>query len=121
VRQIVLNLLSNAIKFGEGKPIRVVCKQNDLKGVEIEVIDQGVGIAKEDMSRIFEEFVQVSESKQPGTGLGLPISRRLAQLLDGSLTVESTPGEGSTFRLTLPPSLEDDIVPAAELSAASAA
>jgi two-component system, sensor histidine kinase len=121
VRQILLNLLSNAIKFGEGKPIRVVCKHNDAKGVEIEVIDQGVGIAKEDISRIFEEFVQVSESKQPGTGLGLPISRRLAQLLDGSLTVESNPGEGSTFRLTLPPSLEDDIVPAAELSAASAA
>jgi two-component system, sensor histidine kinase len=121
VRQILLNLLSNAIKFGEGKPIRVVCKRNETKGVEIEVIDQGVGIANDDMARIFEEFVQVSESKQPGTGLGLPISRRLAQLLDGSLTVESTPGEGSTFRLALPPSLEDDIVPAAELSAASAA
>jgi two-component system, sensor histidine kinase len=121
VRQILLNLLSNAIKFGEGKPIRVVCKQNESKGVEIEVIDQGVGIAKDDIARIFEEFVQVSESKQPGTGLGLPISRRLAQLLDGSLTVDSVPGEGSTFRLALPPSLEDDLVPAAELSAASAA
>jgi two-component system, sensor histidine kinase len=121
VRQILLNLLSNAIKFGEGKPIRVVCKQNESKGVEIEVIDQGVGIANDDIARIFEEFVQVSESKQPGTGLGLPISRRLAQLLDGSLIVESVPAKGSTFRLTLPPSLEDDIVPAAELSAASAA
>jgi signal transduction histidine kinase len=121
VRQILLNLLSNAIKFGEGKPIRVVCKQTESKGVEIEVIDQGVGIAKDDISRIFEEFVQVSESKQPGTGLGLPISRRLAQLLDGSLTVDSVPGKGSTFRLALPPSLEDDFVPAAELSAAGAA
>jgi two-component system, sensor histidine kinase len=121
VRQILLNLLSNAIKFGEGKPIRVLCKQNESKGVEIEVIDQGVGIANDDIARIFEEFVQVSESKQPGTGLGLPISRRLAQLLDGSLIVESVPAKGSTFRLTLPPSLEDDIVPAAELSAASAA
>ena len=121
VRQILLNLLSNAIKFGEGKPIRVTCKQNENKGVEIEVVDQGVGIAREDIPRIFEEFVQVSESKQPGTGLGLPISRRLAQLLDGTLTVESVPGQGSTFRLTLPPSLEDDVAPAAELSAASAA
>jgi signal transduction histidine kinase len=121
VRQILLNLLSNAIKFGEGRAIRVRCKRNENKGVEIEVIDQGVGIANEDTSRIFEEFVQVSESKQPGTGLGLPISRRLAQLLDGSLTVESVPGQGSAFRLTLPPSLEDDLAPAAELSAASAA
>jgi signal transduction histidine kinase len=121
VRQILLNLLSNAIKFGEGKPIRVVCKQCDDKGVEIEVVDEGVGIAKEDITRIFEEFVQVSESKQPGTGLGLPISRRLAQLLDGSLTVCSTPGQGSAFRLTLPASLEDDMTPATALSAATAA
>jgi two-component system, sensor histidine kinase len=121
VRQILLNLLSNAIKFGEGKPIRVVCKQNEAKGVEIDVVDEGVGIAKDDMTRIFEEFVQVSESKQPGTGLGLPISRRLAQLLDGSLSVHSDPGHGSAFRLTLPASLEDDLTPTAELSAATAA
>jgi signal transduction histidine kinase len=84
-------------------------------------VDEGVGIAKEDMTRIFEEFVQVSESKQPGTGLGLPISRRLAQLLDGSLTVCSTPGQGSAFRLTLPASLEDDMAPTTALSAATAA
>ena len=121
VRQILLNLLSNAIKFGEGKPISVVCKQCEDKGVELEVVDEGVGIAKEDITRIFEEFVQVSESKQPGTGLGLPISRRLAQLLDGSLTVCSTPGEGSAFRLTLPASLEDDTAPIRALSAATAA
>ena len=74
-----------------------------------------------DSTIIFEEFVQVSESKQPGTGLGLPISRRLAQLLDGSLTVRSTPGQGSTFRLTLPASLEDDLAPQHELSAATVA
>ncbi|HMI55823.1 MAG TPA: ATP-binding protein, partial [Gemmatimonadaceae bacterium] len=121
VRQILLNLLSNAIKFGEGKPIHVTCKQNEDKGVEIEVIDQGVGIAAEDIARIFEEFVQVSESKQPGTGLGLPISRRLAQLLEGGLTVRSAPGEGSTFRLTLPASIEDNLAPVPELSAATAA
>jgi len=121
VRQILLNLLSNAIKFGEGKPIRVVCRRNENSAADIEVVDQGVGIADDDIVRIFEEFVQVSESKQPGTGLGLPISRRLAQLLDGSLTVCSTPGEGSTFRLTLPASLEDDMSPTAELSAATAA
>lgn len=121
VRQILLNLFSNAIKFGEGKPIRVVCEQNQNKGVQIQVIDEGVGIAQEDIVRIFEEFVQVSESKQPGTGLGLPISRRLAELLDGSLTVNSVPSQGSTFRLTLPASLEDDLAPAAALSAATAA
>jgi two-component system, sensor histidine kinase len=121
VRQILLNLLSNAIKFGEGKPIRVFCKQCEDKSAEIAVIDQGVGIAQDDIARIFEEFVQVSESKQPGTGLGLPISRRLAQLLDGSLTVRSVPGEGSAFRLTLPASIEDDLASTALLSAATVA
>jgi signal transduction histidine kinase len=119
VRQIMINLLSNAIKFGEGKPIGVRCKQSEAGGVEIEVVDQGVGISQEDIPRIFEEFVQVSESKQPGTGLGLPISRRLAQLLDGSLTVCSTPGEGSVFRLILPSSLEDDMAAEPALSAAT--
>jgi len=121
VRQILLNLLSNAIKFGEGKPIRVLCKQCENKSAEIEVIDQGVGIAQDDIARIFEEFVQVSESKQPGTGLGLPISRRLAQLLDGTLTVCSKPGEGSAFRLTLPASIEDELAAAEVLSGATAA
>jgi signal transduction histidine kinase len=121
VRQILLNLLSNAIKFGEGKPIRVACRQNENKGVEIEVIDEGVGIASDDIARIFEEFVQVTESKQPGTGLGLPISRRLAQLLDGTLIVCSTPGEGSTFRLVLPASLEDDVGSTEALAGATAA
>jgi len=121
VRQILLNLLSNAIKFGEGKPIRVLCKQCENKSADIEVIDQGVGIAQDDIARIFEEFVQVSESKQPGTGLGLPISRRLAQLLDGTLTVCSKPGEGSAFRLTLPASIEDELAAAEVLSVATVA
>jgi anti-sigma regulatory factor (Ser/Thr protein kinase) len=103
VRQILLNLLSNAIKFGEGKPITVDCRRRDDGGVEIEVTDRGIGIPPEDLEKIFDEFVQLSQPNQhQGTGLGLPISRRLAQLLDGSLTVRSAPGEGSTFRLTLP-------------------
>ncbi|MDQ6717577.1 MAG: response regulator [Gemmatimonadota bacterium] len=121
VRQILLNLLSNAIKFGDGKPIEVFCKPTDARGVCVEVIDHGVGIAKEDQIRIFEEFVQVSESKQPGTGLGLPISMRLAKMLDGDLSLNSTLGEGSTFCLTLPASLEDGVEEERSLTAASAA
>ena len=121
VRQILLNLLSNAIKFGNGQPIDVVCKPTDAKGVVVEVIDLGVGIAKEDQMRIFEEFVQVSESKQPGTGLGLPISKRLARMLDGDLTVSSEPGKGSTFCLTLPASLDDAVQEERSLTSASAA
>lgn len=103
VRQILLNLLSNAVKFGDGKPIRVVYRQTDDGGVAIDVIDHGRGIAAIDQIRIFEEFVQLDgTNKSEGTGLGLPISLRLAELLEGQLTVESSIGGGSTFTLTLP-------------------
>ena len=102
VRQILLNLLSNAIKFGMKKPIEVSCERTADNGVSICVEDHGEGISDEDQSRIFEEFVQVSPTQQLGTGLGLPISRRLATLLDGSLEVKSVPGKGSVFTLKLP-------------------
>ena len=107
VRQILLNLLSNAIKFGRGKPIRVHSSTTPDGGICVEVIDQGIGIAAEDLPRIFDEFVQLSRAPDhEGTGLGLPISRRLALLLQGELSAESRPGEGSTFRLVLPPALD---------------
>jgi PAS domain S-box-containing protein len=107
VRQILLNLLSNAIKFGEGNPITVTCRPLEQGGVEVDVTDRGRGIEPENLERIFDEFVQIAHPDQAlGTGLGLPISRRLAVLLSGSLTVESTLGEGSTFRLVLPPKLD---------------
>jgi signal transduction histidine kinase len=108
VRQIVLNLLSNAIKFGNGKPVLVRCGRSSEGGVELEVVDGGDGIAPEDLGRIFEDFVQLGTDViggAEGTGLGLPISRRLAQLLGGRLEVSSTVGVGSTFRLVLPPSI----------------
>ena len=102
VRQILLNLLSNAIKFGAGKPVRVLCREGDDGSVAVEVSDEGPGIAPEDVPRVFEEFVQLQNHQQQGTGLGLAISQRLATLLGGGLTLRSTPGEGSTFTLTLP-------------------
>ena len=107
VRQILLNLLSNAIKFGRGKPIRVALQRREDNGVIVEVIDEGEGIGPEDQERIFQEFVQLGKTQlTEGTGLGLPISRRLAELLRGSLTLESEPGRGSTFRLSLPATAE---------------
>jgi len=107
VRQILLNLLSNAIKFGLGKAISVVCARTDDGGVVIEVIDQGEGISETDQERIFHEFVQLGKTQlQDGTGLGLPISRRLAELLRGELSVDSKLGSGSTFRLRLPATAE---------------
>ena len=107
LRQILLNLLSNAIKFGKGEPISVsVCGQPN-GGVRIEVVDKGEGIPTDDQQKIFEEFVQLGKSQlTEGTGLGLPISRRLAEMLAGTLTVHSVPGEGSVFRLDLPANAE---------------
>jgi PAS domain S-box-containing protein len=107
LRQILLNLLSNAIKFGRAKPIQVITEPTADGGVTIHVIDQGEGISEPDRERIFQEFVQLGKTQlQDGTGLGLPISRRLAELLNGSLTVESTVGKGSTFRLQIPQNAE---------------
>jgi len=103
VRQILLNLLSNAIKFGRGKPIQVDLALGAPDHIEVAVTDQGEGIEPEDLPRIFDEFVQLSNSHQlGGTGLGLPISKRLATLLGGELHVTSERGKGSTFVLRLP-------------------
>jgi PAS domain S-box-containing protein len=104
IRQILLNLLSNAIKFGAGRPIEVRCAPDAGGGVAISVTDHGLGIAPGDLPRIWEDFVQLGGGDDAGTGLGLPIARRLAELLGGSLEVDSTPGAGSTFRLRLPSS-----------------
>ena len=107
LRQILLNLLSNAIKFGRGRPISVTCSPADDDGVVIAVTDEGEGISGEDQERIFQEFVQLGKTQlQGGTGLGLPISRRLAELLRGSLSVTSEIGRGSTFYLRLPHTAE---------------
>lgn len=107
LRQILLNLLSNAIKFGRGKPIKVRARRTEDGGIEIEVRDEGEGIAAADLEKIFDEFVQLGKTQlTEGTGLGLPISRRLAEMLNGTLDVESEVGVGSVFRLTLPASGE---------------
>jgi len=105
VQQIVLNLLSNAVKFTEpGGKIRIGCEADD-EAVHVLVSDTGAGIPPERHEAIFEPFVQLDTSltrTREGTGLGLAISRDLARGMNGSLTVESAVGVGSTFRLTLP-------------------
>jgi signal transduction histidine kinase len=104
LEQILLNLLSNAIKFtpAEGS-IRLSCESTSSH-VMIHVSDTGRGIPPEKQDRIFEPFVRVDEGftrTTEGTGLGLAISRNLARAMGGELAVESTPGEGATFTITL--------------------
>jgi CheY-like chemotaxis protein len=105
VRQMLLNLVSNAIKFTPGGG-RVDIRMRRVESwVEIAVADSGIGIAKEDFSRLFTEFQQLDPGPgQPreGTGLGLALTKRFAELHGGQVSVESAPGKGSTFTLRLP-------------------
>ena len=103
IRQVVFNLLSNAIKFTPpGGHVDISARAND-SDVEIAVTDTGPGILSEDLETIFEEFEQTSDGKKAeGTGLGLPLSRKLVELHGGRLWAESEPGHGSRFRFTLP-------------------
>jgi CheY-like chemotaxis protein len=103
--------MSNALKFTEQGEVRVTARYVAEDGlVTFAVRDTGIGIAIADQERIFEEFSQVDtdlQKKVKGTGLGLPLSRSLAHLLGGELTLESVPGQGSMFSLTIPVSLGD--------------
>jgi signal transduction histidine kinase len=103
VKQILFNLLSNAVKFTPGGGQVTLAASTADGHVEISVRDTGVGISADDQERIFEEFYQVGASRtQEGTGLGLALTRRLVELHHGRLNVESEPGVGSTFTVTLP-------------------
>lgn len=106
VAQVLRNLISNALKFTERGEVRVSALHNAAAGlVMFSVRDTGIGIAPADQERIFEEFAQIDsriQSRVKGTGLGLPLSRRLAGLLGGELRLESAPGKGSTFSLLVP-------------------
>lgn len=104
LRQILYNLLSNAIKFTpDGGRISIEASRRDDE-IALVVSDTGVGIAPEDLTEVFEEFRQVGDiaARQPGTGLGLALSRRLVEAHGGRIEVESTVGVGSRFTVVLP-------------------
>ncbi|UVI40274.1 PAS domain S-box protein [Qipengyuania spongiae] len=106
VRQIVLNLIGNALKFTEKGAVKIVARRGPEKDtMTIAVSDTGIGIPADRIAHVFDKFTQADESvarRYGGTGLGLPISAELAALMGGELAVESMPGVGSTFTLTLP-------------------
>ena len=105
VAQILRNFVSNALKFTERGEVRVSARDGGDGTIVFTVTDTGIGIAREHFGRVFEEFSQVDSPVQrrvKGTGLGLPLSRRLARLLGGDVCVESEVGRGSAFSLVLP-------------------
>ena len=114
VRQVLVNLLGNAIKFTQGGEILVSLRkagsvyyknEQQFLDIELSVKDTGIGISKEKLAKIFESFTQADSSttrKYGGTGLGLTISKSIAELMHGNLSVQSESGKGSTFNLHLP-------------------
>ena len=117
VSQILRNYISNALKFTERGEVLVTAAPDEAAHVMFRVSDTGIGIAPEDQGRLFQEFGQVPNPLQArvrGTGLGLSLSKRLAELLGGTVGVASTPGQGSTFWLRLP-----IVAPGAEAATAS--
>lgn len=125
IRQVVNNLLGNAFKFTEKGSVEIrveelsnektgVSKKNEISNIQISVIDTGIGISKEKQELIFNEFTQAETEiahKFGGNGLGLAISKKLTELLGGTLKVKSVLGEGSTFTLTLPLQHSNRILP----------
>jgi signal transduction histidine kinase len=105
VRQILVNLLSNANKFTERGEITLSARAAADGAIALAVHDTGIGIAADKLAVIFEPFTQADSSttrRYGGTGLGLAICRKLAAKMGGALAVESSPGRGSTFTLTMP-------------------
>lgn len=105
VAQVLRNFISNALKFTEGGEVRVTARELDGGWMEFAVADTGIGISAEDSERVFEDFAQVDgalQRRRRGTGLGLPLSRKLAGMLGGRVDVDSEVGRGSTFTLALP-------------------
>lgn len=104
MRQILTNFVSNAIKFTEVGSVDIVCRSRDGLA-HVDVIDTGIGIAPDDLARLFRPFEQVHKGLgriYEGTGLGLYVSRSLADLLKGKVSAKSEAGQGSTFTLSLP-------------------
>ena len=102
---VLRNLLSNALKFTEAGTVRLSARARSPQEVEISVTDTGIGIAADDLGRVFEEFFQIRgplQARHKGTGLGLAYSRRVAQTLGGDIEVTSELGVGSTFSVFLP-------------------
>ena len=105
IKQVLLNLLSNALKFSTRDSRVTVSVTRVDEGVAIEVVDEGIGIPQEEIQRALEPFHQVDSTlsrEREGTGLGLPLAKRMVELHGGCLTLESTPDVGTSVRFVLP-------------------
>ena len=118
LRQILINLLGNAVKFTDSGNVCLAVRDGGDE-VVFTVSDTGPGITASDRERVFDAFTQLDQSlKRPkgGTGLGLPVSRKLAHLLGGDLTVDGAPSGGAVFTLSLPVAAPTPAYPEAQVT-----
>jgi two-component system OmpR family sensor kinase len=102
LEQVAENLLSNAIKFGAGKPVGIALRSNG-RTIQLHVQDQGIGISEDDRTRIFQRFERaVTQREHGGFGIGLWLTNQLVAAMNGVIAVESAPGKGTIFAVTLP-------------------
>ncbi len=123
VSQILRNFISNALKFTEAGEVSVSARRGHHDTVIFSVQDTGIGITRVDQVRVFEEFTQIDSPLQrqtKGTGLGLPITKKFAELLGGSVYLESEPGKGSTFSAIIPRVYSESMEGASEAETAAA-
>jgi len=105
VKQVLINLLSNAAKYGQSGGWVGVKVRAGLDGVDVTVSDRGIGIAPQDLQNIFEHFFRSTDPKvrkRKGTGIGLTIVRYIVDAHGGTITVDSKPGQGTTFTVSFP-------------------
>ncbi len=110
LRQVLLNLLSNAAKFTEGGVIKLKISKAARSSVKFELSDTGIGMTPKQLKNVFEEFMQAETStskKYGGTGLGLPISKKITEMMDGKIEIKSKVGEGTTFTITIPKTIKE--------------
>ena len=110
LRQVLLNLLSNAAKFTEGGVIKLKISKAVRSSVKFELSDTGIGMTPKQLKNVFEEFMQAETStskKYGGTGLGLPISKKITEMMDGKIEIKSKVGEGTTFTITIPKTIKE--------------
>ncbi|MBI2718453.1 MAG: response regulator [Rhizobiales bacterium] len=120
LRQILFNLIGNAIKFTEKGGVMLAVSGGGAERLRITVTDTGIGMSAEEAARVFDEYVQANADTRRmfgGTGLGLTISRQLAEALGGTISVESRPGEGTRFTVLLPmPAAAGEVTPPPQLA-----